>query len=305
MVEEHHNIPTFLRQERPFPGVSRPHSGLWRSDSTEDTTPLLLRPVQCNSLDHLKHEYNAIFMSRDEWVRPSIEIFDVKTPTDDPVVNDIKAMCGFQNLNMDKKLVFYLHTKYVSSPEWESAPPDSPEQQFQSLALSIDKLEIDVRPRPASLASWRHLIVRTLLKEAEIDLLIDDEAGGIKATYEHHKPETYEELKKQYFRAIRFTLQRKRSKIAKVTRRGMGNTLVGSRSAIETLLTEIPESGRHQLKIVIFEDGEIADEPFILLGYNGGTPYDSSLLFGYNGDKIGGYGGFAVNDIAKYWKRIL
>ena len=278
MVENHHNLPTFIRQEMPFPGVYRPVESLLGIDRNQDT-PLLSQPLQ------------------------SVEIFDAKAQSEDPVVTDIKAMCGMQNLNMEHRLLFYLHYKDKNDPL--NNPP-------LTSSIVLDSVEADVHMRPESLSVWRHLIALTLLSNAKIELMLDDEMFGTKALLAHLEKEPKIPsnridpiLTKLYLADLRFNLQRQRSKVAKATRRGYANTLVGSRTAIEEILKELPDYFKDVLNVVIFEDNEVVHNPWVLIGYNGNNPYDAALLFGYHGTKKSGFGGLALHNIDKYWRRIV
>jgi hypothetical protein len=281
LTQHHHNFNTFLRTDTPL------QDWLPESAETQQGTHLLLDQPTWQS------------------AQESI-LFNPNEETTNPIITDIQNMCGIQSLDMEKRLLFYLHTKQVEVEPFNNGFTE--ELQHTMMALTIDKCEADVWHKPATLAHWRQVIGKMLLGEATVDLMTEDEMYGAKEILEKHKPQSFTEMKNLYYSSIKFMLQRQRSKIAKITRRGLGNTLVGTRAAIEKILENTPDLGKRGLNVVIFEDGEITDKdkPFVLIGYKGASAYDSSLLFGYRGTDKYGWGGFGgYENIKKYWRRIV
>lgn len=229
---------------------------------------------------------------------------------DDVLKAALSAFVGFQPLKpgVDSRppMAFLMKSKYVDTV----VTPD--EVPYTGMAFSIDKADVELG-KPASMKEWRRRIVSYLIENAEPDLLWTDRAGGIDATIERLKKNNPDSsiavssagIMIEYENSLKFNLQRKMSAIAKVTRRGMGNRLIGSRSAVEELLEFIPESQQSRLKIIIFEDGEIQKDPWLLVGYNGTSPYDTGLAFVYKGNSHGGQGALVDNDVKRYWRRLI
>ena len=232
---------------------------------------------------------------------------------DDVLKATLNAFVGFQPLKPGMpSLAFLMKSKYVETINDPTADPFGTKQiPYSGMAIHIVSQYAELG-KPLFMRQWRQKIAQYLIDHAEEDRLWDDKVGGVDAVIDRMKHDMdpkigldAKDIMVKYHEMLKFNLQRKMSAIAKVTRRGMGNRIVGSRSAVEDLLEHIPESQQSRLKIIVYEDGEVQSKPWLLVGYNGSNPYDTGLAFVYQGNSKYGRGALVDNDVKKYWRRII
>lgn len=102
-------------------------------------------------------------------------------------------------------------------------------------------------------------------------------------------------------RTAPFVMQRRRSYIARMTRRGMGNVLIGCDEGLAALNLDLTKL--HNMKgIVRFKTGEVVRVPFVLIGYNGNNCADSALIMVHD-EK--GRAAFVPHKISRYWTKLV
>lgn len=220
---------------------------------------------------------------------------------DSEALADLKLMCGVQDVSTFPGLVFALQSKY------RRPVVDVPDALFDEtpseMAFIIDKFPVAEPKGKASLCGWRVLTAQTLLRWSKTHFMGDprvycDDETRFHKDYEHTAHNAP------------FIMQRRRNYIARITRRGGGNTLVGCEQGLAALQLS-DERGQSYLennvigkdrRIVTFKTGEVCREPFALIGYNGRSKYDSGLLLGLGPN---GEGTFVNNNTKAYWTRLI
>jgi len=138
------------------------------------------------------------------------------------------------------------------------------------LAFSIDKRTVTFSPFMPRL-DMQSVEQTTAMKHAAIKLLLDQSTPF---------PPKYERL-------TVFDVQRARSHIAKVTRRGCGNTIIACEEGWHRLVQESKDErfeSKDQLRQmfkrppIIVRTGAVTKEPFVLVGYHGNNAYDTGCI---------------------------
>lgn len=222
--------------------------------------------------------------------------------SENPALEALQDMDPFLGIQEIGKWVFLMKSKYtegireIQDPNNPFATVPGTAQPFQEMSLIIDKTEVG-ELNIMTLENWREEAVRRLLAEAEVSLLKDD--------LDSTKP--HPELEKQML----FALQRRGSKIARITRRGRGNVLIGTKGALKQLSVneEWNESIRQMYKIVEVPDGYAGTKgDFAMVGYKGTSKYDTAIALSLAPKpmKSGKYFGSIVAErIKDYWKKII
>lgn len=143
--------------------------------------------------------------------------------TDVPQLEEMEPFLGIQELG---KWVFLMKSKYAEPPQVDPNNPflladKSEESAVPMMSICIDKAEVG-ELQVKYLHEWREEAVRRILAEAE-DAYIENDLD--------RSAEPAHPVEKQML----FAVQRRRSKIAKVTRRGMGNVIIGTSEALKQL----------------------------------------------------------------------
>jgi hypothetical protein len=242
--------------------------------------------------------------------------FAKKKLEDHPAYRDLSLMAGLQHVEYGDKMrrdladywkvdpktnLFVMRSKYVKLDEREL---EEQNKAFFGEGYTPDPnppmamaLGIDPRPIPTgtarSLSQWRVNIAQRLLANADTT------------------PLPYN-LRFDGIEAAPFNVRRHSSKIAMKTRRGCGNVIVCSRTALPKLGLNINENERkfteHRYRIVLFEDGEVCPEPFALIGYGSWTTkYDHAIVMAMYPQFSDGMipASVVTEDISKYWRRMI
>lgn len=100
-------------------------------------------------------------------------------------------------------------------------------------------------------------------------------------------------------------LVRASNRIAKRTRRGCGNLIIGSKEGIRQL--HLPPNQKMFRRFISFEEGEVSPKPFAVIGYAGLSPYDHSIGLALRKPLENSVvGGFAVSQkVSEYWIRLV
>lgn len=255
--------------------------------------------MQQHNLELIDHAENSVTFNEQTRRVPLLVELAGTPGVPDIISNDVLlmmelcAMVGVQLIDNKSSVAFLMKSNHVEM-----------ELPYNVMTLSLESHHVELEP-PISLREWRHKIASHLLENAEVDCLTDDKVGGFEELLHTGKYKTFKKLGEAYYLSLRFNLQRKMSAIALATRRGQGNTLIGSRNAIEWLLQHIPDYQKCRLKVIIFEEGEIQEKPWLLLGYNGHNKYDTGLAFLYQGNAQGGRGALVDNNVKRYWRRLI
>lgn len=222
--------------------------------------------------------------------------------SENPHVERLEELDQFLGVQEIGKWVFMMKLKYtegvreVQDPNNPFATVPGSAQPFQEMALTIDKAEVG-ELQMMHLDEWQEEAVRRLLAEAEVSLLEND----LDPTGVHPEPE----------KQLLFALQRRGSKIARITRRGRGNVLIGTKGALKQLSIdeEWNKAVRQMYKIVEVPDGYAGTKgDFAMVGYKGSNKYDTSLALSLAPKpmKSGKYFGSIVGqNIKDYWKKII
>jgi len=233
-------------------------------------------------------------------------ILSESTLSDEAILNELTMMVGVQPVNDLRTpitLAFVMRTKEAD--------------EGYGMSIVLEPHTTELSKHRATLHEWKNRIAQRLLEKSAQDLLMDDVEGGFLAIFQQlSEPDVHkrrllfdgldlsksENLLRAYERALPYNLQRKMSKIAKACRRGMGNVLVGSRDMVEWAQKFMSPYQREKMRFVIYENGEVQDLPWLLVGYCGKNRYDAGLVFTH---QKGGRGALVENNVERYWRRLL
>ena len=216
----------------------------------------------------------------------------IESPETPDVLEALAEMDSFLGVQEIGKWVFLMKAKYVEGVKEDSDMPMP--IPFQEMALCVEKEEVG-ELQMMHLDEWREEAVRRLLAEAEVWYLTDD----------------FDERVDNTEKTRLFALQRRRTNIAKITRRGLGNVVIGTAGALKALSVDEEWSKGFWAGIQKVEvpDGYAGmTEDFAMVGYKGKSKYDSAIALSLAPKpmKSGKYFGSIVgSNIAKYWKRII